>query len=256
MPSSSNLIRYCLSVSSLLLIVGCGGGAGSTSSLTSFTLSGIAATGVAISNGTVEAKCETGTGTTTSNFDGTFTMEIANGALPCMLRAIDPVTKLELHSVAESGATRVNITPLTELIAAKAMGNNLDARFSTFSKSDALLINVNKITDAKNYISSLAIDLGIRLSWTDPLKDVFIAATSTNQGDIRDRQIDSLMAFLSSAGENINSFSGKISANTSTSEIKAIVSELKSNAAKKKCGKSNKKNPSKWLYDSIHFKGL
>ena len=57
------------------VLTGCGGGGGggsSSSSVSSLSISGVAATGAAISLGTVDAKCATGTGTATTNADGSF----------------------------------------------------------------------------------------------------------------------------------------------------------------------------------------
>ncbi len=205
MPFISTAIRYCLSASSLLLIVGCGGGAGSASNLTSFTISGTAATGAAISNGTVEAKCKTGTGTATSNFDGTFTIEIANGALPCMLKAVDPVTKLELHSVAESGAKRANISPVTELVTANLLGAVPSTVFATFTSDIHAKITTQSVENALKTVQLATVALGsdADMSNVDVLKGSLSAATELASGDANDKKIDALMSALAAADKKI-----------------------------------------------------
>jgi hypothetical protein len=201
----SCVIRYCLSAASLLLIVGCGGGAGSAPSLTSFTISGTAATGAAISNGTVDAKCKTGTGTTTSNFDGTFTIEITNGALPCILKAVDPVTKLELHSVAELGAKRANISPVTELVTANLLSTVPSTVFATFTSDVHAKITTQSVENALKTVQLATVALGrdADMSNVDVLKGNLSAATELASGDANDKKIDALMSALAAADKNI-----------------------------------------------------
>ena len=67
------------------LVAGCGGG-GSSGSSSGLKLSGTAATGTAVANKAVDARCATGTGTATTGADGSYAMTIADGVLPCVTR--------------------------------------------------------------------------------------------------------------------------------------------------------------------------
>ena len=216
MPSISNLIRYCLCASSLFLMASCGGGGGSVSTLTSFTIAGTAATGLAISNGTVEAKCKTGTGSTTSNFDGTFTIEIANGAMPCMLRAVDPITKLELHSVAESGAKRANISPVTELVTANLLGTVPATVFATFTSDVQAKITTQSLESALKTVQAATVALGsdADMSNVDVMKVSLSAATELASGDANDKKIDALMSALAAADKKISDLTTALKSST------------------------------------------
>src|SRR5437868_5414353 len=108
------------------LLAGCGGG-GSTPQTPAFagvTLTGTAATGAALAGAKVEAKCGSLSGTATSAADGSYTLKVDNAALPCLLRAASADAATVLHSVAEgsgAAAATANITPVTELVIAKAV---------------------------------------------------------------------------------------------------------------------------------------
>ena len=95
------------------LLAACGGGGGGGGS--ALTLNGTAATGKALV-GAVSATCKAGSGSGTSNLDGSFTVLVNNGVGPCLLsiKAGDST----LYSVTSgSGATQTgNITPMTNML--------------------------------------------------------------------------------------------------------------------------------------------
>jgi len=74
----------------------------------------VAATGAAIGGKTVEAKCSAGTGSATSNADGSYSISVTSGSLPCVLK-VAPASGPALYSVATgSGSSAVaNISPVT-----------------------------------------------------------------------------------------------------------------------------------------------
>ena len=103
----------CLVLGGSALLAACGSGGDGGSAL---TLKGTAATGQPVV-GAVTATCKTGTGTATSNLDGSFTVVVNGGVGPCLL-AITPTGGATLYSVTSgSGATQTaNITPMTNLL--------------------------------------------------------------------------------------------------------------------------------------------
>jgi hypothetical protein len=124
----------CLFIFCVSFLTACGGGGGGgVTAASSITLQGVAATGAAISGGTVDVKCKNGTGTATTNADGTYTVTVADGAQPCILRAVDPVTKIQLFSIVEAGGTTANITPVTSLVVANTLGDSPSTSFASFS---------------------------------------------------------------------------------------------------------------------------
>ena len=102
----------CVVLGGSALLAACGGGDGDAA----LTLKGTAAVGAPLV-GAVTATCKTGTGSATSNSDGTYTVAIVGGVGPCLLK-IQPATGATLYSITSgSGATQTaNITPMTNML--------------------------------------------------------------------------------------------------------------------------------------------
>ena len=103
----------CVVLGGSALLAACGGGGDGDAAL---TLKGTAAVGAPLV-GAVTATCKTGTGSATSNSDGTYTVAIVGGVGPCLLK-IQPATGATLYSITSgSGATQTaNITPMTNML--------------------------------------------------------------------------------------------------------------------------------------------
>ena len=104
----------CVVLGGSALLAACGGGGGDGDA--ALTLKGTAAVGAPLV-GAVTATCKTGTGSATSNSDGTYTVAIVGGVGPCLLK-IQPATGATLYSITSgSGATQTaNITPMTNML--------------------------------------------------------------------------------------------------------------------------------------------
>lgn len=115
------------------------------------TISGFAATGAAMANANVTARCVSGpelTGTTDAN--GLFVLTLNNQTAPCIVRvASGGVT---LHSFA-NGSGRLNVTPLTELSVGKALGADPATVFASFDGTKASTI-ANGLAAAKASIKT------------------------------------------------------------------------------------------------------
>lgn len=185
----------------LLTIYGCGGGGSSGGAL---TISGTAATGAAIANGTVSVKCATGTGTATTNSDGTYTVTISGGTAPCLLKATATDAKgvtTDLYSAVEAGQTTANITPLTQLVIANALGSDPATVFAAgLSNSNVSNLSSTSLSTAVGKVQTVLTSYGVDLTGVDPLKATLIAATENAAGNALDQKIDGLMVALKSAG--------------------------------------------------------
>ena len=194
-----------LALSTAVLLGGCGGGSSSpaptpaptppVASFVGVTLTGTAATGAALAGAKVEAKCGTVTGTATSAADGSYALKIDNAALPCLLRATSADAATVLHSVAEgtgAAAATANITPVSELVVAKAVG-------STSTPAAAFVANT-ALTAAQLTAAKTAVIAALKpitdLSGIDPLNTAFKAANGSVAGDATDKKLDALMAAL------------------------------------------------------------
>ncbi len=182
-------------------LVACGGGSDPVPAdpvipVVSNTIQGFAATGAALSDADVVAKCTTGspiTGKTAA--DGSFTLSLAGGQTPpCLIQ----VTKgaVTLHSFA-SAAGRLNVTPVTDLIVTKALGSGAAAAFASFDAAKGTTIK-NGLAAAKTYVAAQMTALTGGAQSGDPMTSTF------KVGDADDKVLDNLAAALAAAGKNLN----------------------------------------------------
>ncbi|HYF17211.1 MAG TPA: hypothetical protein VEA40_05030 [Ramlibacter sp.] len=198
------------------LLVACGGGNdGPAASATVDTpatpagvvIGGVAATGLALANAPVTVKCSGGDGTTTTDASGAFSVTVSGAALPCLVQVTGTVngSSVTLHSVSEAGTAngntttaRANVTPLTELIVARLMGQAPSAAFQSFSATTS--ITAQQVTAAATAILQAVKDAtGVDLGTIDPLKATLVAATTSapTAGNDYDKLLDALGTKLS-----------------------------------------------------------
>lgn len=198
------LLALTLSTAFLAACGGGGGGTDSASGTTNITLTGTAATGKAIAGATITAKCQTGTGVATTIADGTYSLVVTGGKLPCLLQITNPADGSILHSVATgAGGTAIaNLTPLTEMLTARVLGNEPAVFFAAFDAA-ALASSVTTAT-----VKTAQTDVGSVLTGsvdTSALGDFIAtplkAATPDNLtgGDAQDKMLDALRVKLSGA---------------------------------------------------------
>ncbi len=216
-------LSYSFLTAVLCSMAACGGGGGGSSSFSGITLTGVAATGAAISSGTVEAKCKTGTGTATSNADGSFEVKVSNGVGPCMLKAVDPITKTTVYSFVEQGSTTANINPVTHLVVANVLGDDPATSFTQFTDTVASNITTDKINAGMTNIraATAAIGTDADMKDVDFLKGSMKAATSGQAGDSTDQKIDALMASLIASDKKISDLATQIKSVKSETEAKS-----------------------------------
>jgi hypothetical protein len=138
------------------LVVACGGGGGQGGSDANvLTLRGVAATGKALPNATVSAKCKAGSGSTVTNAEGEYRLAIAGGIAPCIVQLVEnaecvlnpdlkkspvcvlqfgnPAQRMKLHSVASEAGALVNITPLTDMVTSRLLLKVPSTSYASFS---------------------------------------------------------------------------------------------------------------------------
>jgi hypothetical protein len=219
-----------------LLVAGCGGSSSSSDAGTSnnsgisnasksLTLSGTAATGLALSGGSVTVKCASGTGTATTAANGGYSVTITDGALPCMIEVTGTSngTQVTLHSVTEAGTASsgnvsavANVTPLTEMIVAKLAGALPTDLFASFSSGNQ--ITPEQLTAATTaVVKALKDATGIDLGTIDPFKTTLVAATASapTSGNDYDKALDALKAKVPT--ESLPLVVNQIASSTATS---------------------------------------
>lgn len=224
----------CLTVL-VAALAACGGGGGGDAAApdvptsTSLTVTGTAATGLAIAGATVTGKCKVGTGTATTLANGSFTLTVTEGQLPCVLQVTNPADGTKLHTlVSGSGSTAVaNITPLTEMTTARVLGGEPNVFFAAFDAAAA----TQKVTTANITAAQTAIGLvfagtidttGIANFITTPL----VAATqgSPTSGDAQDKLLDALKLKLTTA--QLGTVTTALAGNQTADAIKQTVISL------------------------------
>ena len=174
------------------------GGTGTTPS--ALTISGTAATGAAIAGGSINVKCAANTGTTTTNTDGSYSITISGGTLPCVMHVT--AGAVDLYSLAEAGSgstVRANITPLSQLVAAAVAGGDPATLFANFDASAQTKLTAANVTKAITAVTS-ALSGVVDLTGIDPLKDSLVAANGSTAGNTLDKKLDALKAALADAG--------------------------------------------------------
>lgn len=250
--------KFVFVVSLLAGLAACGGGGGSsdvanTPTPSSLTLTGVAATGAAISEGTVEAKCATGTGSSTTATDGTYSVVVTNGEAPCLLKATDPVTNSTYYSAAEKGASIANISPLTQLVIANALGDSPETVYQNFSATQQAKITSSSITTAVTRIQAASSALGTDTDVTgiDVMKGTLVAANGNTAGNALDMRIDALVAALASADKRISDLEAQLkSANTSNDAISKMQT-VAGSAVNSLEGCAYARNGAVWSIDSL-----
>lgn len=226
-------------LSSILVVVGVlsacgggGGGGGGTITTPSTSLGGVAATGASISGGTVDAVCASGTvQSTTTDASGNYSLDTTHAQLPCVIKVSVPGTSKNLYSLAESGATTANVTPLTHLLSDLLFGADSATVFANFGSTYAQTITTTNIAAAKTKVVSTLAALGIDVSTLDPLKDSFTPTTATGSGDATDQKLDQLATALVAANKSLTDISTALNANN-TQTISSIISTTVGSSAK------------------------
>jgi hypothetical protein len=193
----NRLIVICAAT---LTLAACGGGGGGQESLgptpSNPTITGLAATGGALANATVTAKCTSGApvaGNTDAN--GNFSLELAGGqTLPCLLEVVSGTVKLHSFAVA---AGHTNITPLTELVVSKALGSDPAAAFATFDASKGAAI-ANGLAAAKTFVVAQVTPVA-----GDPSVDMVTGVFNVAVTDPYDKALVNLQTALTAAGKTL-----------------------------------------------------
>jgi hypothetical protein len=217
-------IKYPLLLTCLLAcLAGCSDGGGQQPR--DFSITGVAASGSAISQGLIYVACKTGIAEGLTNADGSYAVTVANGVQPCILKVKDQKSQLEIHSLLESGASVANINPFTELVTANLLGITPSEAFSSsaifekISKSK-LQHSTQLVTSA---IKSVGVDEGV--TSVDPLKISMRAKTDDSSGDSFDLMIDEFMSSVSSSGSSLEKISYRMQTLADIDDMNTMLTE-------------------------------
>ena len=204
MKSTTRITTQLSLLAGALLLAACGGGSSGVSApAPTLTLSGTAATGLAIADASVQAKCMGGNGITTTLADGSYRLTVAGGSLPCALRVSFGTDGAALHSLAMGAGLEAtaNLTPLTELLVARAtQKGSTRAYFDGFDAAAARALSAQLLVNAQAEVSAFVNGTVATGVVSDFIATPFKAATPGKPtNDAYDKLLDVLTARVSSA---------------------------------------------------------
>ncbi len=171
------------------LIAACGGSDSSSTSTEQVRISGIAATGAAIANAPVTAKCTGGTsaGTATTTATGTF-MVFAPGTLPCLVEVDNGARKIYSVAVGSGNVVNnLNVTPLTDNILGQISADTTDY-YARFDAKAAATLTASTIAAAQGKVVTALGAAGLSL----PSGVTDLLTSKLAVGDDHDKLLDSL----------------------------------------------------------------
>jgi phospholipase/lecithinase/hemolysin len=174
-------------------------------------IEGFAATGAALANADVTAKCVEGPAVTgKTDAEGLFQLRIDNGQVaPCLVQVSGGGTTL--HSFA-SGPGRLNVTPLTELSVGKAFGEAPSTAFAAFDKAKS-----TKIADGLTSATAAVKAEVEALTGKTIAGNMFTATFKV--GDPDDRVLDALKDRLDGLGQPLADLVAAASTNKPLAEL-------------------------------------
>lgn len=201
----SPLVLALLVASTLAACGGGGGDAPGGGASSALTLSGTVATGAAVAGGAIDAKCSAGIASGTTQADGSYSISIAGGTWPCLLR-VTTAGGVVLHSVAAgSGASATaNVTPVSQLILASLAAADPVGYYASFDSAAAAAISSTAVAEAQARVVVLLKAAGIDLgALGDLISAPLRAKTATGAGDAYDQALDTLASALASSGTTL-----------------------------------------------------
>lgn len=210
MTNKNNLYIIC---SLCFVLSACGGGGGSSS--VSNSIGGVAATGAPMAGAAITLTCANGaTKSTTADSSGQYSFTDLSGCTaPYVVSATGPVngTTESLTSVyptSVSGAQTLNVTPITNAIAATLSSNGDPKNLANNISSEAQNISATAVTQRKTALSTalggLLQNAGLSSNF-DLLSGSFSA---NNQGF--DKVLDNLVVDSKSSGVDITNAGGVV----------------------------------------------
>lgn len=164
------------------------------------TMTGTAATGAAIANGTVTTTCRTGSATALTNADGSFTVKVpAPAEGPCILSLTQ--NGVTLRSIASGDGAKANITPLTEMFVAyvaTSSGAGVAATPVQLAQSANVRIIVGNATMMQATANRVALIASTAANGvavpSDFLSATLVPKSATNPGNAQDAVLEALKA--------------------------------------------------------------
>lgn len=175
-----------------MMLAACGGGdAGGNGGAGTTSISGTAATGAALTSGTVELSCKDGlkkTGIAISS-TGTWSSTIPTVNLPCAVKASDGINTYYSFTVGNGSNIVANVTPLTTLALAQILGATPASLFASLSATDLARLNPSAIEAAISALNAVLAQYALPAGF-NPVTTPLIAAAPGQAGNAYDGLLD------------------------------------------------------------------
>ena len=203
-------MKTLATAAALVALAGCGGGGsdstpGGTAVVGPLTLSGVVAARAAATGQPVDIQCASGTGTATSNADGSYTVTVTDGQLPCVLRAKGTADG-DLYSVATgSGRTATaNLTPLTHLVVASMAGGTPATFYNNFGADMGALVTPARVEAALATVQADLTARGIQTAAVgNPITAALVPAGTAQAANPYGEVLAGLEASLTTTGTTL-----------------------------------------------------
>ncbi len=177
-------------IGSGLLLGACGGGDGGNGNT---SISGTAATGAAMTSGTVTLTCGNSvTPTASISTTGTWNTTVPTVSLPCAVQATDGTNTYYSFTVGNGSSIVTNVTPLTTLALAQVLGAAPSAIFAangTLSATDLAKLTSSAIDSAIANLNNVLAAYALPANF-NPVTTPLTAATGSTAGNDYDRLLD------------------------------------------------------------------
>lgn len=201
-------------------IAGCGGGGSSDPvatppTTTALAVSGTAADSAAIASKTVQAKCATGAGSATTKGDGSYSISIDGGKLPCMASVTGNDGSV-LHTVAagSGNSATAHITPVTQLVVASLAGADPATYFAAFNTTSAATVTSAAVAAAQAAVVATLKSGGVDLS---AVGDVIAGTLTPAAGNAYGTALTALANALTGSGTTLATLTTTVATTSTTS---------------------------------------
>lgn len=200
----SKLTKLLAGAAVAMAIAGCGGGGGGgapgPAPAPGDKVSGLAAVGAPVTGAQVVLRCANGvTGQTTTDAEGRWALELSNPQFPCLATLSNSTSHpgVTLRSIAQDTG-HVNITPLTELVLARA-AKQTSSSLDDISGS-ALLELASSLEVAQSDVITILVAQGF------PASDlaVFTGQFAATKGDSYDDLLEQIAISLEDDGKTLD----------------------------------------------------
>ncbi len=184
-----------------LVLAGCDSDSTPTTAEPATTLSGTAATGAPLAGAGLVIRCGSGVSrTTTTSGTGSFSVSVPTSSLPCALRATPAGGGTALHAVTtgSGGSLTVNVTPLTDLIAALSVNTVASQALATWFDNPTNLAGISAgLATAQTTLQSALTTAGYALP--SPFAPIDTPFSADFTVDEYDRLLEAIAAGMSGA---------------------------------------------------------